>query len=82
MPTLVLVLVTIRWLEHLVTELRLAWNRLRLLSRDEAGYTRTTVIIAAFVLLITFALFGVLWMTVISKAIHTRMSCNPGKPCG
>jgi hypothetical protein len=75
--------VAIGGLECLVNELRLNWNRLRLLPRrDEAGYTTTTVIIVAFVVVIAFAAFVFLWMTVISKSIHTRMSCHPGTPCG
>ena len=69
-------------LEYLLNELRLTWNRLRLLSRDEAGYTTKTVIIAALVVVIAFAAFVFLWMTVISKAIHTRIGCDPGRPCG
>jgi fatty acid desaturase len=77
-----LVFVTTGGLEYLVNELRLSWNRLRRLSRDEAGYTTTTVIVVALVVVIALAAFVVLWMTVISKAIHTRVECHPGKPCG
>ena len=77
-----LVLVTTGGLEYPVNELRLTWNRLRLLSHDETGYTTTAVIVVALVVVIAFAAFVVLWMTVISKAIHTRVSCHPGKPCG
>ncbi len=78
----ILVLVTTGGLEYLLNELRVTWNRLRLLSRDEAGYTTTTGIIVALVVVIVFAAFVVLWMTVISKAIHTRVSCHSGRPCG
>jgi hypothetical protein len=77
-----LVLVTTGGLESLVNELPLTWNRLRLLSRGEAGYTTTKVIIATLVVVIALAAFVVLWMTVISKALHTRVSCHPGQPCG
>ena len=77
-----LVLVTTGGLEYLVKELRLTWNRLRLLSRDEAGYTTMTRIVVALVVVIAMVGFVVLWMTVISKAIHTRVECHPGKPCG
>ena len=77
-----LVLVSTGGLEDLVNELRLTWTRLWLLTRDEAGYTTTTVIIVGFVVVIAFAAFVFLWMTVISKAIHTRVSCHPGRPCG
>jgi hypothetical protein len=77
-----LVLVTTDGLEQLVNELRLTWNRLRLPARHEAGYTTTAVMIGALILVIGFASFVVLWMTVISKAIHTRTSCQPGRPCG
>jgi hypothetical protein len=76
------VLVTAGGLEHLVNELRLTWTRLRLLSRDEPGYTTTTLIMVALVVVIALAAFVVLWMTVISRAIHTRVPCHPGKPCG
>jgi hypothetical protein len=76
-----LVLVATGGLEYLGNELRLSWNRLRLHSRDEAGSTTTRVIIVALVV-IALAAFVVLWMTVISKAIHTRVGCHPGKPCG
>jgi hypothetical protein len=77
-----LVLVTTGGLEYLLNELRLTWNRLPLLSRDEAGFTTTTLVIAGLAVVIAFAAFAVLWMTVISKAIHTRVSCHPGRPCG
>ena len=77
-----LVLVTTGGLEYLVKELRLTWNRLRLLSRDEAGYTTMTRIVVALLVVIAMVGFVVLWMTVISKAIHTRVECHPGKPCG
>jgi hypothetical protein len=77
-----LVLVTNGGLEHLVNELRLTWNRLRLLSRDEAGYTTKTGMVVGLVVVIALTAFVVLWMTVISKAIHTRVGCHPGKPCG
>jgi hypothetical protein len=77
-----LVLVTNGGLEYLVNELRLSWNRLRLLSRDEAGYTTKTAMVVGLVVVIALAAFVVLWMTVISKAIHTRVGCHPGKPCG
>jgi hypothetical protein len=69
--------------EHLVDELLgLTRNRLRLLPGDDAGYTTTTAILVALVAVIAFAAFVVLWMTVISKAIHTRVTCHPGTPCG
>jgi hypothetical protein len=77
-----LVLVITGGLEYLVDELRLTRNRLRLPPSDEAGYTTTTLILVALVVVILFAAFVVLWMTVISKAIHTRTSCHPGRPCG
>ena len=77
-----LVLVTTGGLEYTVNELRLTWNRLRLLSHDDAGYTTTALIVVALVVVIAFAAFAVLWVTVISKTIHTRVSCHPGKPCG
>jgi succinate dehydrogenase/fumarate reductase cytochrome b subunit len=77
-----LAVVTTGGREHLVNGLRLAWNRRRLLSRDDAGYTTTSVIIVALVVVIALAAFVFLWMTVISKAIHTRVSCHPGNPCG
>jgi hypothetical protein len=76
------VLVTNGGLEYLVNELRLSWNRLRLLSRDEAGYTTKTAMVVGLVVVIALAAFVVLWMTVIAKAIHTRVGCHPGKPCG
>ena len=78
----ILAVVTTGGLEYLLNELRVTWNRLRLLSRDEAGYTTSTAIIVALVVFIAFAGFVVLWMTVISKAIHTRVSCHAGRPCG
>lgn len=77
-----LMLVSLGGLEDLVNELRVTWNRLRLLSRDEAGYTTTTAIVVALVVVIAFGTFMILWTTVISKAIHTRVSCHPGRPCG
>jgi hypothetical protein len=77
-----LVLTITGGLEYLVHELRLTWNRRRLLSRDEAGYTTKTVIIVGLVVVSAFAAFVFLWMTVISEAIHTRVSCHPGRPCG
>jgi hypothetical protein len=77
-----LVLVTTGGLMHLVNEPRLTWNRLRQLSRNDAGHTTTTVIVVAVVVVIAFAVFVLLWMTVISKAIHTRTTCHPGRPCG
>ena len=72
-----LVLVTTGGLKHLVDELRLMWNRWLLLSRDEAGSSTTTVVVLALVVVIAFAAFVFLRMTVISKAIHTRVSCHP-----
>jgi hypothetical protein len=69
-------------LEYLVNELWVPWIRSRLLSRDEAGYMTKTLIIAGLVVVVAFAAFVFLWMTVISKAIHTRVSCHPGSPCG
>ena len=77
-----LILVTTGGLEHLVDELRLTWNRRRPLFREESGYTTAMVIVVALVVVIAFVAFAVLWMTVISKAIHTRVGCHPGKPCG
>jgi hypothetical protein len=68
--------------EYLVNELRLKWNRLRPFSPDEAGYTTKTAMAVGLVVLIAFTAFVALWMTVISKAIHTRVGCHPGKPCG
>ncbi len=79
-PTLVVV--TTGGLEDLVNELRLIWTRLRLLSRGEAGYATRTAVIVSLVVVIAFTAFVVLWMTVISKAIHTRVSCHPPSPCG
>lgn len=76
------VLATSDGLECLVNGLRLTWNRVRLLSRDEAGYTNLKVIVTALVVVLALAAFVVLWMTVISKAIHTRRSCDIGRPCG
>ena len=69
-------------LDYLVTELRTTWKGLRLLSRDEAGYTTKIVIVVGLLVVIAFAAFVILWMTVISKAIHTRVTCHPGRPCG
>jgi hypothetical protein len=77
-----LVLAITGGLEHLVDELRLTWNRLRLLSRDEAGYTTLTVIIVALLVVIAIAAGAILYTQVISKAIHTRRSCDTGRPCG
>ncbi len=77
-----LVLAITGGLEHLVDELRLTWNRLRLLSRDEAGYTTLTVIIVALLVVIAIAAAAILYTQVISKAIHTRRSCETGRPCG
>jgi len=77
-----LVLAITGGLEYLINEMRLTWNRLRLVSRDEAGYATKTVIIAALLAVIGFTAFVILWMTVISKAMHPRISCQPGRPCG
>jgi hypothetical protein len=77
-----LVLAITGGLEYLVNELRLTWNRLRLLSRDEAGYTTKTVIITALLVVIAIAAGAILYTPVISKAIHTRRPCDTGRPCG
>jgi hypothetical protein len=69
-------------LGYLVDELRLTWNRLQRPARDEAGYATKTVIIAGVVVVITVAAGAILYMQVISKAIHTRRSCYIGRPCG
>jgi hypothetical protein len=66
------VLVTTGGLEHLVNEPRLSWNRLRMLIRDEAGYT--TAIVVALVAVIALAAFMVLWMG------HLQGDSHPSVP--
>ena len=77
-----LVLAITGGLQCLLNELRLTWNRLRLLPGDEAGYASKSVIIVALLVLLAIAAGGILYTQVISKAIHTRIGCDQGRPCG
>jgi hypothetical protein len=61
-------------LEYLLSELQLTWKRRRLLSRDDAGYTTQAVIITALLVVLAIAAGAILYVKVISKAIHTRRS--------
>jgi hypothetical protein len=63
-------------LEYLLNELHLTRKRLRLLSRDDAGYTTQAVIITALLVVLAIAAGAILWTHVISKAIHTRHGCT------
>jgi hypothetical protein len=68
--------------EYLVHEPQLTRKRLWLAARDEAGYATMKVIVVGLLAVVVVAIGAVPYMTVISKAIHTRHGCNVGSPCG
>ena len=65
-------------LDYLVSELQLTWNRLRLLSRDEAGYTTQTVIMTAILAALAIAAGAIIYTKVIDKANSINLNGNSG----
>ena len=65
-------------LDYLVAELQLTWNRLRLLSRDEAGYTTQTVIMTALLAALAIAAGAIIYTKVIDKANSINLNGNSG----
>jgi hypothetical protein len=65
-------------LESIVNEAQLTWNRLRLLSRDEAGYTTQTVIMTALLAALAIAAGAIIYTKVIDKANSIDLNGNTG----
>jgi len=73
-----LVLAITSGLEFICDEFQLTWNRLRLLSRDEAGYTTQTVIMTALLAALAIAAGAIIYTKVIDKAQSINLNGNSG----
>jgi hypothetical protein len=65
-------------LDCLLNELQLTRNRLRTLSRDEAGYTTQTVIMTALLAALAIAAGAIIYTKVINKANSINLDGNSG----
>ena len=63
---------------YTITCMRLAWARLRALSRDEAGYTTQVVIITAVLAALALAVGAIITAKVLSKANNINLNSSGG----
>ena len=73
-----LVLAITGGLGAIANEAQLTWNRLRVLSRDEAGYTTQTVIMTALLAALAIAAGAIIYAKVIDKANSIDLNGNTG----